>query len=326
MTWSQPLLFTPLYQTRVWGGRNLESQFGRTLPDAEQPYGESWEVSDRPEAQSVVRSGPVAGVTLHDLWTLHREAVFGEALKNHPGEHYPLLMKILDACDDLSIQVHPPASVAGLLKGEPKTEMWFITQAQPSARLYAGLKAGVDKSQFEGALKTGTVADCMHFIEPAVGDCLFLPSGRVHAIGAGLVIFEIQQNSDTTYRVFDWNRTGLDGKPRALHIEESLLSTDFSDHEPAPQVPQENGVLVACDYFETRLVSGGGSVKSLGRAGEHLAVAVVSGSVQVNGSHLQAGDFALIPAAMTEEERLLQGLSEADQWLEICIPVPQAAL
>lgn len=318
MTWNQPLLFIPLYQTRVWGGRNLENQFGRVLPDTDQPYGESWEVSDRPEAQSVIRDGPAKGLTLHDLWIQHRDAVFGHDLKSHPGGRYPLLMKILDACDDLSIQVHPPASVAGELKGEPKTEMWFITQARPSARLYAGLKAGVDREQFEAALKSGAVADCMHYIEPQAGDCLFLPSGRVHAIGAGLVIFEIQQNSDTTYRVFDWNRRGLDGKPRALHIDESLRSMDFQDHEPSVQVPQSDGHLVGCEYFQVRLASVG--AERLGRAGEHLTVAVVAGSFQVNGCLLQAGDFALIPAAMTEDERLISAITEGAHWLEVRIP------
>lgn len=312
--------FAPLYQTRIWGGRNLETLFHRELPDAELPYGESWEVSDRPEAQSVVTEGDAAGLTLHDLWQNHRLPVFGEALTRHPGARFPLLIKILDACDDLSIQVHPPESVAGELGGEPKTEMWYMTQVLPGSRLYAGLREGVTRDQFEEALQTGAVADLMHSIEPEAGDCLFLPSGRVHAIGAGLVIFEIQQNSDTTYRVFDWNRTGLDGKPRELHIQESLRSMDFQDHEPQLQPAQANGTLVSCTDFHVSHVAG--DAAALGQLGENLIVAVVAGSFSIAGSLLKAGDFSLIPAAMGDEERLISDKVPGTQWLEVRIPPP----
>lgn len=321
MNWNQPLRFTPFYQTRVWGGRNLETQFGRSLPDAQQPYGESWEISDRPEALSTVRDGEAAGLTLNELWTQHRLPAFGASLAYHSSERFPLLIKILDACDDLSIQVHPPASIAKELKGEPKTEMWFIAQAQEGARLYAGLRAGVDRDQFESALKEGTVADLMHSIQPEAGDCLYLPSGRVHAIGAGLVIFEIQQNSDTTYRVFDWNRTGLDGKPRALHIEESLRSIDFRDTEPDLQASLANGSLVSCEYFHVTRVRA--EARQLGREGENLIVAMVEGGLTVNGTPLKAGDFALIPAAMTRKDRQIVNAEIGTNWLEIRIPQPR---
>lgn len=318
MNWDRPLCFTPLYQTRVWGGRNLETLYRRTLPDAGLPYGESWEVSDRAEAQSVVREGEAEGLSLHDLWTQHREAVFGAALVAHPAPRFPLLMKILDACDDLSIQVHPPAHAAAELGGEPKTEMWYMTQVAEGACLYAGLRAGVTREDFEKALANGTVADVMHTLRPAAGDCLFLPSGRVHAIGAGLVIFEIQQNSDTTYRVFDWNRVGLDGKPRALHVEESLKSMDFTDHEPGAQAPGADGTLVRCPEFDVRLAGKGQEV--LGRAGEGLTVAVVSGALNINGCTLHAGDFAVIPAALSAELRVLDAGSREATWLEIRLP------
>ncbi|TDU64657.1 mannose-6-phosphate isomerase type 1 [Prosthecobacter fusiformis] len=320
MIWNRPLRFAPIYQTRVWGGRNLEVLFGRSLPDAEQPYGESWEISDRPEAQSIVTDGGELGMSLNELWQQHRVPVFGSALELHPSDRFPLLMKILDACDDLSIQVHPPASVAQELGGESKTEMWFITQAQEGARLYAGLRAGVTRQQFKDSLLQGTVADLMHSMEPVAGDCLFLPSGRVHAIGAGLVIFEIQQNSDTTYRVFDWNRTGLDGKPRALHIEESMRSIDFQDHEPEMQIPQANGALVSCEDFHVSHVFG--DAEKLGHSGENLTVAVVEGGFTIQGMELKAGDFAVIPAALKNDERQLSRVAHGSQWLEIRIPPP----
>jgi mannose-6-phosphate isomerase len=143
-----------------------------------------------------------------------------------------LLVKILDATETLSVQVHPPASVAARLGGEPKTEMWYITDATPEAVLYAGLRQGVTREEFERRIREGTVAETLHRIPVRTGDAMFLPSGRLHAIGAGNVIFEIQQNSDTTYRVFDWNRVGLDGRPRDLHVEQSLASIDFRDCEP----------------------------------------------------------------------------------------------
>lgn len=319
MSWNHPLLFAPVYQTRVWGGRRMQAMFGRSLPSPSLPYGESWEISDRPEAQSLLLE-PVQGCeTLHDLWTRHRLEVFGGALLRMEAPRYPLLMKILDACDDLSIQVHPPAEVAPALGGEPKTEMWFIARAEPGAKLYAGLKPGVDRTTFEKALADGAVAGVMHVIEPRAGDCVFLPSGRVHAIGAGLVIFEIQQNSDTTYRVFDWNRTGLDGKPRELHVEESLRSIHFDDPEPAPVTPAPDGTLVSCEHFHVRLRKAAPDA-ALGTPGEHLVIALVRGALTVAGAALKAGDFALIPAAMDAASRKPGTSAEDTAWLEIRIP------
>lgn len=313
MNFNQIIRFTPIYQSRVWGGRRMETLLGATLPDATTPFGEAWTVSDRPEAQSVTADG----VPLHELWTNHREAVFGKALLNSKSPTFPLLMKILDACDDLSIQVHPPASMAAALKGEPKTEMWFIAHADPGAKIYAGLKPGATRMDFEQALQNGTLADVVHVIEARTGDCLFIPSGRVHAIGAGLLIYEIQQNSDTTYRVFDWNRVGLDGKPRALHVQESLQSIDFADFEPEVQKIEADGTLVKCDYFDVRLCDKAGVV---GETGECLTLAVVSGEITVGGTTLKAGDFALLPASMSAASREVTPANAVSQWLEIRVP------
>lgn len=324
MTWDRPLLFKPLYQNRVWGGRRLETLFGRSLPAEALPCGESWELSDRPEAQSLLRE-PVDGCTsLHDLWTRRRAEVFGAAVVDLPAPRYPLLMKILDACDDLSIQVHPPAEAAAELGGEPKTEMWFVAHADPGAKLYAGLKAGVGRDDFEQALAAGRVAELMHVLEPRPGDVLFLPSGRVHAIGAGLVIFEVQQNSDTTYRVFDWNRMGLDGRPRALHVRESLRSICFDDAEPAFAQPDADGLLVACEHFEVRQgapVAG----RSVGVTGEALVLAVTRGAATLGGVCLRAGDFALLPASMPDAVRQPKAMEPGTAWLEIRLTPPPAS-
>ena len=321
---TQPLTFAPLPQQRVWGGRLLETRLGRALPDAG-PYGESWDVVDREEAQSVVTGGPhpFVGHTLHGLWTQHREAVFGAALAGHPAPRFPLLMKILDAREDLSLQVHPPEHLAAALNGEPKTEMWYIAHAEPEAKIYAGLKPGVTREAFTAALADGSVADLVHVLHPRTGDCLFIPSGRVHAIGAGLLIYEIQQNSDTTYRVFDWNRPGLDGKPRALHIPESLASIDFDDVAPGFQVPDPDDNLVTCPYFEVRLGRPGTTpVIGCAHPGEGLVLAVVEGSLQIDGAPvLHAGDFALLPPAAHDcGHPLGAGTTPGALWLEIRVP------
>ena len=225
-----PLIFEPIFKERVWGGRELEHLYAKPLPPGK-PIGESWEISDRLGDASVIANGPLAGKTLRWLMENHAAEILGDA-KPAAGGRFPLLCKILDAREKLSLQVHPPAAKAKELTGEPKTEMWFIADAAPDASLYVGLKRGVTREEFERKISDGSVADCFHRLPVRAGDAMFLPSGRVHAIGAGLVIFEIQQNSDTTYRVFDWNRVGLDGKPRELHVPQSLASIDFNDFEP----------------------------------------------------------------------------------------------
>lgn len=225
-----PLTFQPIFKERVWGGRNLERLYQKALPP-NSPIGESWEITDRPEGVSVIGNGPLAGKTLRWLMEHHRRDVLGSAAE--VTGPFPLLVKILDAKETLSVQVHPPAGIAAQFGGEPKTEMWYVVDATTEAALYVGLKHGVTRQDFERRIQDGTVAECLHRVPVRAGDAMFLPSGRLHAIGGGNVIFEIQQNSDTTYRVFDWNRVGLDGKPRQLHVAESLASIDFTDFEPA---------------------------------------------------------------------------------------------
>jgi mannose-6-phosphate isomerase len=289
----EPLTFKPLYMERVWGGRELERVYGRELPDPRQPFGESWEIVDREKEQSVVDHGPLAGSTLHDLWTTRREELFGAGYEGH--ERFPILIKVLDARDDLSIQVHPPVHLAAQLGGEPKTEMWFIADCDAGAKLYVGLKHGVSRADFEMAIENGTVEQCVHAVSPKPGDSIFIASGRLHAIGAGFLIHEIQQNSDTTYRVFDWNRMGLDGKPRELHVAESMASIDFDDFEPGMDTPDGEN-LATCAYFKT-------DKKSL-KAGETLAnpgdafsiASVVEGSLSsAEGRSFGKGQFLLLP-------------------------------
>ncbi|MFA6547207.1 MAG: type I phosphomannose isomerase catalytic subunit, partial [Limisphaerales bacterium] len=225
-----PLTFQSIFKGRVWGGRKLEQRYGKALPPRTL-IGESWEITDRPEGVSVITNGPLAGRDLRWLMENHAKELLGDS---HPcAGRFPLLVKILDAQEKLSLQVHPPGHKAAELRGEPKTEMWYVADATPDADLFVGLRRGVTRAEFERRIQDGSVAECFHRIPVKRGDSMFLPSGRVHALGAGNLIFEIQQNSDTTYRVFDWNRVGLDGKPRELHIPQALASIDFDDFEPA---------------------------------------------------------------------------------------------
>ena len=309
-----PLTFRPIFKERVWGGRNLERLYRKPLPPGV-PIGESWEISDRPGDVSVIANGPLAGKDLHWLMENHAKELFGDAIVT--SERFPLLIKILDAEEKLSLQVHPPEHKAAELGGEPKTEMWYIADAKPDAELYVGLKRGVTREEFERKIKAGEVADCFHRVSVKPGDVMFLPSGRVHAIGAGLVIFEIQQNSDTTYRVFDWNRVGLDGKPRALHIPESLASIDFEDFEPEAirtahgaqqllSVGNTGRQVVNCPLFNVVSFDFNSAGSVLLNFDELRIIGVIKGRVMVTDgnqrSELKAGDFCMVPANLKPSE------------------------
>ncbi len=305
----------PLYMDRVWGGRTLESEYGRYLPDPAIPYGESWEVVDRSGEQSVVLEGPFKGLTLNELWLQHRGAVFGSSAPH--TERFPLLIKILDARDTLSLQVHPPLSEADALHGEPKTEMWVIADAGPEASLYAGVVPGTTRESFAAALADGTAATLVPKLPAKAGDFIFIPSGRLHAIGAGLLIFEIQQNSDTTYRVFDWNRVGLDGKPRTLHVPESLRCIDFSDTSPALGQATPDGLLATCDYFTVhRREAPAAAHAPVGAPGQFLMLGILSGQLTLAGSTLNPGDWALVPASLEAPARQATAGPGGAIWLE----------
>jgi mannose-6-phosphate isomerase len=308
-----PLTFHPIFKERIWGGRELEKLYGKKIP-ADKLIGESWEISDRPDDESIIANGKFAGKSLRWLMENHARKLLGDA-KPASENRFPLLIKILDAREKLSLQVHPPAGKAAELKGEPKTEMWFIADAAPDASLYVGLKRGVTRAEFEKKISDGSVADCFHKIPVRAGDTMFLPSGRVHAIGDGLVIFEIQQNSDTTYRVFDWNRTGLDGKPRELHIAQSLASIDFNDFEPKLVSENFSGdgkiksrPLVRDKLFNVEnLDMKSGAIAKLKELKLQI-VAAVSGQIEIKGGseivNLSAGQFCLIPANLERTEIL----------------------
>ena len=301
-----PLTFHPIFKERVWGGRGLEKLYHKQLP-AGVPIGESWEISDRPGDISVIANGPLAGKDLHWLVQNHWKDLAGSSARS--VSRFPLLIKILDARQKLSLQVHPPAEKAAELGGEPKTEMWFITDAAPGAELYVGLKKGVNRQLFERKITSGTVAECFHRVPVRSGDAMFLPSGRVHAIGSGLVIFEIQQNSDTTYRVYDWGRVGLNGEARELHIPQSLASIDFKDFEPelAAANFQEDSAgrvrhLVKDSLFAVELRQLEPKAQQVLDLNTLQILGVVTGKLRLETKGYQLllvpGQFCLIPAAL----------------------------
>jgi mannose-6-phosphate isomerase len=238
-------IFKPIFQERIWGGQNLARLFGRAVPP-DKEIGESWELVDRPEACSDIISGPgiAAGTrqNLHTLWSDRRIEVFGTRAPDLA--RFPILIKLLDCQENLSVQVHPPPGH----DGEPKTEMWYFLESAEEAKIYAGLRKGVSREKFEQAMGTPELAKLLYDLHPEQSDAMFLPSGRVHAIGAGNVILEIQQNSDTTYRVDDWGRVDEKGRPRTLHREQALESIRFNDYEPQFAQPHGERVLV-CPFF-----------------------------------------------------------------------------
>jgi mannose-6-phosphate isomerase len=253
----QPLEFQPLLKRARWGGRRLGSVLGKPIgPEAD--YAESWEIADHAGDQTIVARGEFAGWPLSRLVAERSGELFG---RQAGLKQFPLLVKFLDANDRLSVQVHPNDGLARKLNcgANGKTEAWIIVGDRPGSVVYAGLKPGVDRAALQRAVAAGTVADCLHRVPVLAGDCVFIPAGTVHAIGEGLLLAEIQQTSDVTFRLDDWGRVGADGQPRPLHVAEALECIDFGRGPVDPIEPALLQVgahrieeLVRCPYFEIR--------------------------------------------------------------------------
>jgi mannose-6-phosphate isomerase len=303
-----PLRFEPLFRRYLWGGRKLGTLLGKTIGEGND-YAESWEVVDRAGDQSRVVAGPLAGKTLGELVRTHGVELFG---RHPPVPRFPLLLKFLDCEKTLSVQVHPNDAMAARLKPPDlgKTEAWVVLAAEPGSFIYAGLKRGFDRAALAREVQRGTCELCLHRIEPQVGDCVFLPAGAVHALGPGLVIAEIQQSSDATFRLFDWNRVGSDGQPRPLHIEQALEAIDYALGPVSVQQPQSTEQphikrLVSCDKFvldrwqfdRPEVIGGDERVHVL---------AVLGGAVEVAGDPsnqpLETGQTMLLPAGLGRYE------------------------
>lgn len=309
---TQPLVFEPIFMERVWGGRRLEALFGKRLP-SDALIGESWEIVDRPEAQSVVRDGPLRGVTLHELWSNHREQIFG-AGPDQP--RFPILAKLLDAQENLSLQVHPPKSIAKKLGGESKTELWYVANAASEARVYAGISSGTTRASFLKALEEGKVEEHLHVLGVKTGDAIFLPSGRLHALGAGNVLVEIQENSDTTYRIYDWDRSKKGRPAREMHIEKAMQCVDFDDVEP-PLLRAKGESLVRHDVFEVEKWDLRGE-REINPPGNFAIAVCLTGKMECAGRKFSPGDFFLAPAQL--EDRLVRPLAASASLLRVTLP------
>jgi len=314
-----PLRFQPLFRRYLWGGRRLETMLGKSL-DSGDDYAESWELVDHGTDQSVVLNGCLAGQTLGQLVAQQGSALLGQ----HAGQsQFPLLFKFLDCNRTLSVQVHPNDAQGALLDPPDlgKTEAWVVLAAEPGSKIYAGLQADVSREGLGQALVEGTCEQCLHAFEPQVGDCVFIKAGTVHALGAGLVIAEIQQASDTTFRLFDWNRVDADGNPRPLHIDQSLEVTNFNRGPVAPQKPGETNQpsreeLVDCDKFKLdRLTLA--EPQSVGGDNRFHLLVTLEGTVAMEAETFSRGETCLLPAAAGVIELEPQGRAVV---LDICLP------
>jgi mannose-6-phosphate isomerase len=311
-----PLTFSPVFRDYIWGGRNLETILGREIPAG--IVAESWEISGHPSSPTRVDNGPMAGKTLPEILELLGLALVGRRSQAMLARgRFPLLIKLLDANKPLSVQVHPDDDYARQHEnGElGKTEMWYILYAKPDAHLIYGLKAGVTPEKFYQSLEAGNLEACLHRLPVKAGDAVFIPAGSVHAILEGILLAEIQQNSDTTYRVYDWNRVGTDGKPRPLHIDQAMDVINFEQIEPTTspvKLVEENKelrheVIAACPYFNVEkftFYKENGSFTGVCNGATFEIWGAISGHSRVLWSgqplDLPAIRFTLLPAMLGE--------------------------
>lgn len=297
----QPLRFTPYFRPMPWGGRALARYLGKNLP-ADTPIGESWEVSDHPSHASALATGPWYGTTLRQLMERHRPELLGPAADRH--ERFPWLVKLLDAHETLSVQVHPDANaVKTLWPGEgSKSECWLVLDAQPGSLIYAGLKPGIGPDELRRALQEGGAVECLHGFEPKVGDFISLPAGTVHALGGGLLVAEVQETSDATFRLYDWERRDAQGKPRQLHLDKGLASIDWQRGPVQPTSAQRDGdgrqQLLASPHFHVEAFAQAAPF-DVGGAGGLQTLIVTAGQGRLgNGDFFTAGDVWVLPACL----------------------------
>jgi mannose-6-phosphate isomerase len=294
------LRFEEGYIPRIWGGRKLEGLLGKPLPP-DGNIGEAWLIADHAVHESVVAEGPHRGRTLHDLVTEHPQALLGRLASPTPFGRFPLLLKLLDAREVLSVQVHPDDACAKRL-GEPdagKTEMWYVLDAEPGSELICGLDPGLAPEAFVDAVRDGSIARRVCRYPVHAGSALLVPAGVVHALGAGVVLAEIQQNSNLTYRLYDWERTDANGVPRSLHVEKALAAIHFGERHPGLAdcgLRARRDVLAACPYFAAERIEVEGVVERLTHGDSFHIVLAVHGAIEVEGVRLRTGEAALVPA------------------------------
>lgn len=337
---NEPLFFKPVPVERIWGGNRMTALFGKPIPPGKM-IGESWELSDRAEVQSLISGGAFDGQPLHDLLTRFPCELLGKALAVRRPARFPLLIKYIDAGQDLSVQVHPDDDGCKRLKisDRGKTECWVVVHADPGSRMNRGLAPGMTRTAFEKALAADRVEEALHFFPVIPGDVVAIPPGMVHAIGKGIVLAEIQQSSDVTFRVYDYKRVGLDGKPRALHVKESLATIAF-DAPPAgffqgdmkadlvgnafePAAAGGEKVFLSGRYFDLRVarVKAGGEWRPDSHGSTSTVVMCLRGSGTLNDRALTAGQTLLLPAALPGNQVTFRA---ADAELTLLLSSPTA--
>lgn len=305
-----PFAFRPVFRSYIWGGRRLGEVLGKPIGD-DPRYAESWEIVDHGEDQSVVADGPLAGKTLSWLVQHFPQQLLGTEGTTTATATFPLLLKYLDCNRVLSVQVHPNDAYAATMNPPDlgKTEAWYVIDAQPGSVIYAGLNEGVDRETFATAIRTGRVEEVLHKIQATAGQCIFIPAGTVHALGAGILVAEIQQSSDTTFRVFDWDRVDDQGQPRPLHIDQALAVTDYGRGPIQPSQGEPLGAgaerLVACDKFVLDRYRSVQPV-TLQQQRSFRMITVVEGGGTLHWAadqkKLTRGESMLIPAAVSSVE------------------------
>ncbi len=306
-----PLIFKPVYKDYLWGGTVIASRYGRS--PAAGKIAESWEIADRTDGMSMVLNGPLAGRSLHELVEADPAAIAG---KGRALTVFPLLIKIIDARERLSLQVHPDDESAARFGGEAKTEMWIVLDAAPGAMVHAGFREPMDANAFRAALESGGVEELLRSIPVKRGDAIYVPGGRVHCIGAGCLLLEVQQNSNTTYRVHDWGRVGSDGRPRELHVEQALRVIHWNDTENPVvacgggmnSVSADGGEAVrevwSCPYFRVERLCFSGERAFVTDGCSFHVIFVEKGHLKASagGVSVEAGDGTsiLLPASVGE--------------------------
>lgn len=302
-----PLKFKPIFKDKIWGGDKIKSVMGMDyglLPNC----GEAWIVSGVENDSSEVTNGFLAGNELNELVEVYMGELVGESNFERFGNEFPVLVKILDARDWLSVQVHPDDQLAeerGLGRG--KTEMWYVLDAEPGSELISGFSKSISKEEFQQRINSGTIKEVMNYEEVKKGDLFFMPAGRVHALGPGILLAEIQETSDTTYRIYDWDRTDDKGNPRALHIEESIDAIDYTKSEEAksPYTKKQKGTtpLVKCEHFTTSLIEVSEPIaKDYSALDSFIILICLEGAVRIESEAgveiLTKGETILVPAIM----------------------------
>ncbi|MBC8206259.1 MAG: class I mannose-6-phosphate isomerase [Kiritimatiellaeota bacterium] len=302
-----PLRFNPVYKDYLWGGSRIPKVFDRDMPDG--IYAESWEISTHPDGATTIANGPLAGKTLSDLLPEHKTELLGTHVQ---GDDFPLLIKLIDARDKLSVQVHPNDGNAAAVDGDPKSELWFFLEGDAGAQIYCGLKPGIGKEEFlqalEGCAANGgnkNFADILQIIPAVKGEAVFVPGGRVHAIGPGCLILEVQQNSNTTYRIYDWDRTDADGNTRDLRIDKALQVIDWENNGD-PHCEVRGNTIQSCEYFQLDLyeLTEETAFPNLGKSFHALFVAEGKGIIRWTDGEdeLVAGQSWFVPAGLGDYE------------------------